>query len=139
MNVHGSCFDANVLILRNPPNILKFCPNLNLSSTIEFFFSLVRRIDWRSLHGRARGFALRNHAPSHHYRVKTGKLNVIRQFYWHSTRLQPCARPCSARQSILWIKENLFGFLIEVLIKNFKNRVCWQSKRMKMSKDFTFF
>ena len=41
------------------------------------------------------------------------KSNFINHFYWRSSRAQPRARPCSARQSILLIKEILFDYLID--------------------------
>ena len=41
------------------------------------------------------------------------KLKFISHFYWRSARVQPRARPFSARQSILLIKEILFDYLID--------------------------
>ena len=41
------------------------------------------------------------------------KSNFISHFYWRSARAQPRARPCSACQSILLIKEILFDYLID--------------------------
>ena len=40
------------------------------------------------------------------------KSNFMGHFYWRSARAQPRAHPCSARQSILLIKEILFDCLI---------------------------
>ena len=47
------------------------------------------------------------------------KSNFISHFYWRSSRAQPRARPCSARQSILLIKEILFDYLIDSVVQKF--------------------
>ena len=73
-------------------------------------------------------------------RKMTKKSNFISHFYWRSARVQPRARPFSARQSILLIKEILFDYLIDSVAQKLEKIESDENqKKLKNVKKFENF